>query len=71
MSNAARFKLILAMIGILILIVAAIQNSQSIPLRFLFWHAQVDGLLLFLVLFVFGFLIGTMFSRRPRKEKGD
>ena len=71
MSNIGRFKLILAIIGILTLIVAAIQNSQSIPLRFLFWHAQVDGLLLFLILFVFGFLIGTMFSRRPKKQKGE
>lgn len=71
MSNIGRFKLILAMIGILVLIVAAIQNSQSIPLRFLFWHAQVDGLLLFLILFLFGFLIGTMFVRRPRKKEGD
>ena len=68
MSNTGRFKLILAMIGILILIIAAIQNSQSIPLHFLFWEARVDGLLLFLVLFVFGFLVGAMFSRRPKKE---
>jgi uncharacterized integral membrane protein len=66
-SNSGRFKLIFSMVGIIVLVIAAIQNSQVIPLRFLFWQARVDGLLLFLILFAFGFLIGAMFSRRPKK----
>jgi uncharacterized integral membrane protein len=59
------------MIGIIILIIAAIQNSAPVPLRFLAWRADVDGLLLFLILFAFGFLVGAMFSRRPRKQEVD
>lgn len=71
MNNSGRIKLVLAMIGIIVLVIAAIQNSQSIPLRFLFWQAHIDGLLLFLILFAFGFLVGAMFSRRPRKKEGS
>ena len=71
MTNAGRFKLVLAMIGILVLVIAAIQNSVSIPLHFLFWQANVDGLLLFLILFAFGFLVGAMFARRPKSKEGS
>jgi uncharacterized integral membrane protein len=57
------------MIGIVLLIIVAVQNSQSIDLEFLFWSARVDGLLLFLILFILGFLVGVVFSRQVRGKE--
>jgi len=57
------------MVGIVVLIIAAVQNSQSIDLQFLFWRARVDGLLLFLILFALGFFVGVVFSRQGRGKK--
>lgn len=57
------------MAGIVLLIIVAVQNSQSIDLEFLFWSARIDGLLLFLILFTLGFLVGVVFSRQARGKK--
>lgn len=59
----------LAIVGVVVLIIAAVQNSQSIDLEFLFWNARVDGLLLFLILFTLGFFVGVVFSRQLRGKK--
>jgi uncharacterized integral membrane protein len=59
------------MIGVVLLIIAAVQNNQSIDLRFLIWQARIDGLLLFLILFAVGFLVGVLFARRGRGKEED
>jgi len=54
------FRTILVLVIIAVVVVMAIQNSYPVSLYFLFWRAQVDGLLLFLLVFLVGMLAGSL-----------
>lgn len=70
MSGRNRFRLIAGGIVILLLVILGIQNSAPVSLRFLFWQADVDGLLLFACLFLAGAVAGILLSRLWRRGSG-
>jgi len=68
MTTTAKFKFLTGLAGLLLLVIVGAQNSRPIALRFLFWKAEVDGLLLFALLFLGGMLIGWLLLGRPRRS---
>lgn len=71
MSFLTRPRTIFLLIIIAVVVIMAIQNSYPVPLFFLFWRANVDGLLLFLLVFLVGMLAGSLLSwgwRRGRRS---
>ena len=51
--------IIFLVIAALVLIVAG-QNSRPVQVSFLVWRAWVDGLLLFILIFLVGMLAGSL-----------
>jgi uncharacterized integral membrane protein len=70
MSGRNRFRLVAGLIVLLLLVILGVQNSNPVELRFLFWRADVDGLLLFVCLFVAGAIAGILFSRLWTRDRG-
>lgn len=69
MGFRAKLRLGIAAFFLLLALVVGIQNSGPILLRFLFWNAEVDGLLLYLILLLLGAGAGaglTLFLRDRR-----
>jgi uncharacterized integral membrane protein len=64
LSTSAKIKFGIGFAVLFIVILVGIQNSKPIDLRFLFWRAQVDGLLLFALLFAAGLGTGFLLARR-------
>jgi len=64
LSTSAKIKFGIGFAALLVVILVGIQNSRPIDLRFLFWRAEVDGLLLFALLFVAGLGTGFLLARR-------
>ena len=60
MSFLTRPRTILLLLIIAIVVIMAMQNSYPVQIYFLFWRAQVDGLLLFLLVFLVGMLAGSL-----------
>lgn len=60
--------LILTLLLILIAVVFTIQNSTSIPVKFIFWEREVPVAVLIFVSLAFGALLGILFSF-PKKNK--
>ena len=60
MTFLTRARVIILLILIALVVIMAMQNSYPISLYFLFWRAQVDGLLLFLLIFIVGMLAGSL-----------
>ena len=60
MSFLTRPRTILLLLIIAIVVIMAAQNSYPVQVYFLFWRAQVDGLLLFLLVFLVGMLAGSL-----------
>lgn len=67
MSTITRLKFLAGLAGLLLLVIVGVQNSRPIALRFLFWKAEVDGLLLFALIFLGGMLVGWLLTSRPRR----
>jgi uncharacterized membrane protein YciS (DUF1049 family) len=66
LSASAKFKVLSGLAGILLLVIVGAQNSRPIALHFLFWKAEVDGLLLFALIFGLGLLVGWLLTTRRR-----
>ncbi len=60
MSFLTRPRIIFLLLLVAIVVIMAMQNSYPVQLYFLFWRAQVDGLLLFLLVFLVGMLAGSL-----------
>ncbi len=67
-----RFKLIVISLLFLLFAIIAVQNTISTELKFLFWAVQAPLIIMILVIFVLGLLIGLVFcSYHERKKKKE
>ncbi len=65
-------KIIGIIILLVVLVIFAIQNPQSVNINFLFWGFQTTAVLSILVSFVIGFLVGWLILwLGPRKKKSS
>ncbi len=63
-------KIIGVIVLLVILLIFAIQNTQSVQINFLFWGFQTTAVLSILVSFVIGFLLGWLILwMGPKKKK--
>ena len=53
-------KLIGIIVLLLILVIFAIQNTQPLAIKFLFWGIETSAVLTILVSFLIGFLLGCL-----------
>jgi len=53
-------KLIAIIVLLILLLIFALQNTQSVVLNFLFWQISTSSVLSILVSFVIGLLIGCL-----------
>lgn len=65
MTTKTRTKFLIGLAGLLLLVIVGAENSRPIALRFLFWKAEIDGLLLFALIFLGGMLVGWLVTSRP------
>ncbi len=50
-------------IGLLILVVLfTLQNTETVPISFLFWEFRISRVLMILMIFVIGVLVGISFN---------
>ena len=54
---------IAGIIGVLVVVVIALQNSDTVTVRFLFWSLEMSRIFLILLVFVIGFFAGYVFRR--------
>ena len=58
MTTAKMVKWILVLVGLALVVFVAVQNSDPVTIRVLFWNATIDRLILFPALFVAGLILG-------------
>jgi uncharacterized integral membrane protein len=63
-------KEIIAIVLVIFLVVFAIQNTQSVDIKLLFWTISTAAVLWILVSFGIGFIVGWFF-RLSRKKKEE
>jgi len=68
-----RFKIILMSILFLVFAIIASQNTNTTELKFLFWSVQAPLIVMIVVIFILGLVIGLIFSsnyeRKRKKEE--
>ena len=68
-----RFKLIIISLIFLLFAIIAAQNTISTELKFLFWSLQAPLIVMVVVVFILGLIIGLIFcssyERRKRKKE--
>jgi len=68
-----RFKIILLSVLFLVFAIIASQNTNTTELKFLFWSVQAPLIVMIVVIFILGLVIGLIFSsnyeRKKKKEK--
>ena len=68
-----RFKLIIISLLFLLFAIIAAQNTISTELKFLFWSLQAPLIVMVVVVFILGLIIGLIFcssyERRKRKKE--
>ena len=69
MRTITQIKLALGLIGVVLVVIVAAQNTGREDLRVLFWRAEVDRLLLFPSLFALGLIVGWLLGWGVRKRK--
>ncbi len=69
MSTARKIKLGLGFLGILLVLIIALQNHQPVDIRVLFWSARVDQLLLIPLLFAMGVGVGVLWAWGMRRKR--
>ncbi len=69
----ARVRLTVTVIGLLVFIIFLLQNTETIPVRLLFFDADVPSVVMFLVTglggFVMGYYVAFTGSRRRHKRQ--
>ena len=70
-----RFKLIILSILFLVFAIIASQNTITTSLNFLFWSIQAPLIVMIVVIFLLGLVIGLIassnYERRKKKEEVD
>ncbi len=64
-------KTILLVIICGLFLIVMVQNHQVIALQFLSWRYRVSQLLLVVIVFVLGWLVGFVMAKASRKKKDD
>jgi len=63
-------KVIGLIVLLVFLVIFAVQNSQAVAVKFLFWEISTSAVLSILVSFLVGFLTGWIVGvMKPNKEK--
>jgi len=70
MSTARKVKFGLAGLGVLLIVIIALQNRGPVDIHVLFWKAQVDLLLLIPLLFLAGVGVGLLWAWGLRRKRG-
>jgi len=67
-----RFKIILLSVLFLVFAIIASQNTNTTELKFLFWSVQAPLIVMIVVIFILGLVIGLIFtSNYERKKKKE
>jgi len=70
-----RLKIISLSVLFLIFAIIATQNTTTTELKFLFWSVQAPLIVMIVVIFILGLVIGLIFSsnyeRKKKKEESD
>jgi uncharacterized integral membrane protein len=64
-------KQALLIVFLVLVIVIMVQNAQPTTFKFLNWSYQVSQLLLVVIVFAIGFLMGLVAAKFPRGQKPD
>ena len=64
-----RFKIILMSILFLVFAIIASQNTNTTELKFLFWSVQAPLIVMIVVIFILGLVIGLIFSSNYERKK--
>ena len=64
-----RFKIILMSILFLLFAIIASQNTITTELKFLFWSVQAPLIVMIVVIFLMGLVIGLIFSSNYERKK--
>ncbi len=64
-----RFKIILISILFLVFAIIASQNTNTTELKFLFWSVQAPLIVMIVVIFILGLVIGLIFSSNYERKK--
>ncbi len=64
------FKEIVAIVLVILVVVFAVQNTQSVDIKFLFWTISTAAVLWVLVSFGLGFIAGWFFRLSRKKKEG-
>jgi putative membrane protein len=70
MSTAGKIKLVLGAVGLLLVVIIALQNRRPVDIQALFWSARIDLLLLIPLLFVAGVGVGLLWAWGIRRRRG-
>ena len=70
-----RFKLLLISLLFLLFAIIAAQNTIPTDFKFLFWNVQLPLIVMIVVIFILGLIIGLVFcsyyERRKRKKEDE
>jgi uncharacterized integral membrane protein len=63
-----KFKKILIIAGIALILIVIIQNTHAVSLQLLFWQITMPGIIFYPLLFLIGFGVGIFFGLTKRKS---
>jgi uncharacterized integral membrane protein len=64
-----RLKLIIISLLFLLFAIIAVQNTITTELKFLFWSVQAPLIVMIVVIFILGLVIGLIFSSNYERQK--
>lgn len=64
-----RIKLIIISILFLLFAIIAVQNTIAAELKFIFWSIQAPLIVMIVVIFILGLVIGLIFSTNYERKK--
>ena len=64
-----RFRLIIAIIFALLLVVFSLQNAEIVDVKLWFWNVKIPRALLILISIAAGVILGMLFSRCKNHQK--
>ena len=67
--NAGSGKLIIFVILLVLFVVALLQNTPPVPLKFFFWTVSMPRALLILISAIVGLILGILLTLRSSKKK--
>ena len=68
-KNAGSGKLVFFVILLVLFIIALLQNTPPVSLKFLFWAISMPRALLILISAIVGLILGILFTLRASKKK--